>query len=106
MNKKKITDKMIKQWNGWWTDEFIDHWNKFQDDMGHALLTGDYSKFEDDKDDTNVLKFAYISRNGIKELAWVDNKTMEAFEVGESYGKTNNKIESFEFIRWCTSFDL
>jgi len=53
----------------------------------------------------NNLKWAWIYVGNTKMMAWVDNKTKEAFKA-DGYEKTNMRWKKYGFTRWCTSFDF
>ena len=60
-------------------------------------------RFERNEDNR---KMAWITQGKTRKMAWVDNKTMDAYKMKEMYGKTWMKIKQFTFERWCTSFDV
>lgn len=50
-------------------------------------------------------KWAWIEVDGERQMQWVDNITMRAYER-DDYATTEIEIPKFTFERWCRAMDL
>lgn len=50
--------------------------------------------------------FAYILVGKTRKMCWYNRETGKAYKVGNNYEKTWMEWKTFQFIRYCTGFDL
>lgn len=86
----------------WATKHFLTNLESLDNEMEKQLI----DKYPMSKNEnTNNLKWAFIETSKGREMCWVDNETMRAYEA-DGYNQTDKEIKDFTFEHWCTSFDL
>ena len=93
----------------WYSEGMLDAMKAFDRRCAYRFLYQtekefELSKFRLTRSEDNR-KWAWIMVANTKKMAWVDNKTLKAYKA-DGYEKTWIEIKKYNFVRWCTSFDL